>query len=303
MLESHSPPACVVRIPADGGELIRWPIPFSSARYTLIAYIDGTAAILRNLDYMAQERHMGHNLLSRIFGKGEEDFIHPIPLDFRIFMGLRELFALHPDPGDPDAAHFEPFSAFLDEMLAEEVKTLERLYASPVPSGKRLTISPEAIEVDGGRIYHDHPAATAFSIVGETVASTRRTHPFIFNAIIAVASEAHRNDVQMDAIERKGVMEFYRSYGVEFAPHSPDPRDLDWFSENYVGETGEMRHRTRSGRVWKDVRVGGKNLTALSFWTARAQTSEQDVARVVAALALETPVWVEFIDSTEPRLW
>lgn len=149
----------------------------------------------------------------------------------------------------------------------------------------RVTDDPERIHLRGGGTGdHLHPRAWTLAIIGGVVAITRRPHLFIFNAVKAVLAGGDPEQV-------------YCNYETRFFPHAPEQADLDWFSSNLVGEMGQMRERTRSARLWKDVEVDESGTCAVvSFWTGKASVSAEDIALIVRAMDPAGPVWAEFID-------
>jgi len=137
---------------------------------------------------------------------------------------------------------------------------------------------------------HQHPNAVTLAVIGKVLATTRRTHPYIFNALRRVVSGGDPETV-------------YSDYGIEFRPRLPDAEDLRWFCANVVGDMGELRERTRSARLWSGVQLDGLGLAAvISFWAREASVQDDDIALIVQQLTLRSPVWVECIDSTKPRL-
>lgn len=169
-------------------------------------------------------------------------------------------------------------------------------------SRPRLTESPEIIRL-GGKVTanYEHPSAWAFSIINSVVAVTGGTHPTIFSALRMVTLP---NDsmAQME-LDAKGQRQIYKEYGVKFAPHLPTAKDLEWYSSNWTGQMGLMRERTKSGRVWKSIQIDNDKVSAISFWARRKQITDQDIQLLVSSMKLQTPLYVEFMDSKNAEVY
>ena len=167
----------------------------------------------------------------------------------------------------------------------------------------RLTESPETIRIGKTTADFEHPTAWAFSIINDNVVGVSgRTHPYIFNAIRAVASpEAAWGILPGDHGKRP--QSVYSDYGVKFAPHIPNDADLAWFRKIYTGDMGGLRERTKSGRVWKSIKIEGDTVAAVSFWARRKHVNDADIELLVRSLKLKEPIYVEFIDSKQAELY
>lgn len=158
----------------------------------------------------------------------------------------------------------------------------------------RLTESPEVIRIGKATASHMHPSATAFAIINSSVVgSSDRTHPFIFNALKAAAFGGFMGNTPIRTAAK--------DYDVRFYPRMPNKADLDWFQKNYNGEMGKLRRVTQSGRVWKNIVIDGKTVSAISFWAMRKEVAPATVELVSNAFKLGGAILVEYIDSKSPE--
>ena len=164
---------------------------------------------------------------------------------------------------------------------------------------RRFTRSPEYIELDGKPADYTHPRAVAFSLVNGKVLTTSRTHPFLFNALTTLALPERANEVACGVLARLGVEAFLLDCGVEVWPGPLTEGDLRWFRAEHTGDVGQMRKRTCSGRVWREVEDRGHKVTVFSFWVPAATVSVGVVRRLCERFSLDgsPPVYVEYNDS------
>lgn len=160
------------------------------------------------------------------------------------------------------------------------------------PIRTRLTESPEALRLGSTVADFNHPSAIAFAFIGEVVGSTPNTHPYIFSAVQRVI---------VGSLPPNEARKIYRDYDVTFYPLLPSPLDLHTYASLRTGEMGKNRELTRSGRAWKAVKSQKGVFSALSFWARRSRVAAGEIGLVVAALKLQSPIYVEFIDSLKPE--
>lgn len=142
----------------------------------------------------------------------------------------------------------------------------------------KLLESPDQFKVGSTSVKFN--LGTAFSFVTPNIlAITHNTHPSIFGATRAYAGRGV--GIQSDKVGKYGV---FRDYGVTFLGGKPSHEELISFSNKLVGEMGQSRRNTQSGRVWigiKDSDLGTFN--GVSFWIDNTDLMEHpDAASTVA---------------------
>ncbi len=141
----------------------------------------------------------------------------------------------------------------------------------------------------------DHENANTFCFpTRNTVATSRRPHSFIFNALAKAATDIKNQARYFKDYECK----LYGKIGVD---------EVKAIQTILSGTMGQRRTRTLAGRAW--VRVRNKTLGtfhALSFWATEAELKAN---RWVFPLLVEhfkltgAPVYFEGINSKEPLIY
>jgi hypothetical protein len=187
------------------------------------------------------------------------------------------------------------------------VKAAKLLDAMADPRPYRLSESPEIIALGDDEYDYSSPCASAYSIINGKVVSTRRTHPFIFNALEVMANPTSGPVSGASArasLKRSGAEAFLKDYGITVWPSPLTHEDLRWFSGVFTREMGALRERTQSGRVWTRVPVASKIVAAMSFWARSDEVPDDTVRLVIDRYSLtDRPVYVEFIDSVRPAIY
>lgn len=152
---------------------------------------------------------------------------------------------------------------------------------------KRVTRSPEWLNL-GGRTYNqDSGHATTFMFIGKVVAMSPRPHVFISNGVRGMTSARDIAEAEL--------------YSVTFSS-PPDEEDLAAFKASWVGAFGAVRVRNKAGRIWKDVPDGkGGTCSVISFWGERGSIGEGDLDLLMTVFGVEGRVLVEGIDSPGPE--
>lgn len=168
----------------------------------------------------------------------------------------------------------------------------------------RLTETPDLIRLGKKAVAdHLHATAWAFSVINNRlVAFTGRTHPFIFNALKIVADPEAATVSQQSTLARGGPAEVYDDFSVQFSPKKPGPEDLRWYKENRSQDMGENRRLTKSGRVWKAIKLeNGDVVSAISFWEVQSSVGNKIIELIAQAFKLKGTIYVEFLDSKQPH--
>lgn len=160
----------------------------------------------------------------------------------------------------------------------------------PGYSGGRLSSSPDRLRISPSReIDSSHGSARAFSVLnGRCVVFSSAGHPTILGVL---------------RLRGKNPKFQLSGFGVKARPALSEA-DVAWYQQNWIGELGALRERTLSGRVWRNLKLGGIRVSVMSFWVCRKRVSGEVLARIVDALTLKGRIWVEFLDSKGPHyLW
>lgn len=156
--------------------------------------------------------------------------------------------------------------------------------------------SPDRMRLDAlVALDFDHANAHTFCFpTRNTVATSRRPHAFIFNALSKVVTDPANQKRYFKDYE----CQLYGKIGSD---------DLKAITKILTGTMGQRRISTLAGRAW--VKVRNKHIGdfhALSFWGTEAQLREN---RWVFPLLIDhfkltgLPIYFEGIDSKEPQIY
>ena len=156
----------------------------------------------------------------------------------------------------------------------------------PPNNGKRVTRSPEWLDLADKTYGQESACATTFLFVGKVVATSGRPHAFIINGVKAMTSHRDRKTA--------------RSYELSFSS-PPDVEDHADFMAKWTGALGVTRERTKAGRIWKDVPDGkGGSVSVISFWGPRRSIRRADIDLLAKVFGVKGRLLVEAIDSRAP---
>ncbi len=156
--------------------------------------------------------------------------------------------------------------------------------------------SPDRMRLDAlVALDFDHSNANTFCFpTRNTVATSRRPHSFIFNALSKVVTDP----VNQKRYFKEYECQLYGKIGTE---------DIKPIKKILTGTMGARRISTLAGRAW--VKVRNKHLGAfhaLSFWGTEAQLRQN---QWIFPLLIDhfkltgLPVYFEGIDSKEPQIY
>ncbi len=143
----------------------------------------------------------------------------------------------------------------------------------------------------------------AFSFVTPNIIATcHKTHPHIFSVAKIFAGKGV-GPVEKSQAGRFGI---FADYHIEFLGGKPSKSELLAFAEKLVGEMGQARRNTQSGRVWigiEDKDLG--TLNGVSFWIDHADLMKHPnaAATVVGCFGLKGLTYIEAIDYKAPEIY
>jgi hypothetical protein len=156
--------------------------------------------------------------------------------------------------------------------------------------------SPDRMRLDAlVSLDFDHSNANTFCFpTRNTVATSRRPHSFIFNAMTKAVADLGNQKKHFKDYEAK----LYGRIG---------PEDVKAVKKTLTGTMGQRRTSTLAGRAWVGVRNKALGtFHALSFWSTEAELKAN---QWVFPLVIEhfkltgAPIYFEGIDSKEPKIY
>jgi hypothetical protein len=156
---------------------------------------------------------------------------------------------------------------------------------------QRLTESPDQLKYRDIELNAMSANASTFCVLNKKalVYSYDVTHPMIFNTLKAADNAKQAIEYLKDDVDG------------EVYPKLTDA-DLEWYKNNWEGNSANVRRKLQAGRIWENVKIGKKKVTVISFWSKKS-TSKEAVNLIKKAYKLKGDIVVEYMDSKIPEVF
>lgn len=165
-----------------------------------------------------------------------------------------------------------------NDILEERVKANGHVILENVNIPSKGS-NPDGIIFDGNK--YGYEGGDAFAFIGQSLAFSENTHPYIFNAIKAL----YNNPKDKKILKNYGV-KIFGSLGSD---------DVQYFIDNQKSESmGGTRINTRSGRIWKSLpsQSSKRNVSVVAFWCKQKLITEEYLKKLKECFGVKDLFWI-----------